>query len=109
MIACGRGSGALYTAVSVAFAAAFLGVRLGMGLPHSVWWWWDMYGFLADPSPDPRLNKWLLYYALGCNVILNSLNLLWGYKIASGIVKLATGGSRGITKKTPARAKASKD
>ena len=97
LIACGRAHGPLYAAVSVAFAAAFLGVRLGLGLPRSVRWWGDMLGLLA--AGDERASPALIYYALACNVVLNSLNLFWGYKIASGIVRLAGGGGAGGGKK----------
>ena len=94
LIACGKAEGRLYAAVSVLFAASFLGVRLGLGLPGSVRWWGDMLALLAAEPRDPRTNPALVYYALTCNVVLNSLNLLWGYKIVVGLVKLVAGKGR---------------
>ena len=94
LIACGKAEGTLYAVVSLLFAASFLGVRLGLGLPGSVRWWGDMLALLSAEPRDPRTRPGLVYYALACNVVLNSLNILWGYKIVVGLVKLIMGKGR---------------
>lgn len=95
LIACKRTEGAFFTAVSVGFAALFLGVRLGCGLPGSAKWWGESLTLLARHhagTADPRYRPAVTYYALAANVLLNSLNLFWAYKILSGLARLAGGG-----------------
>lgn len=84
MIQFGAGRGALYDLVQVAFALSFLGVRLGVGLPASFYWWLDMLDLLRSGKAH---STHICYFFLTANLLLNGLNLFWARGIVNKILR----------------------
>lgn len=63
------------------FGVTFLVMRIGIGVPTSLWWWTKVFHYVWDPKDDGP------HYLVGLfmigNIGLTFLNLLWSYKILS--------------------------
>ena len=91
--ACGMEKSAAYTAVSAAFAIVFLGVRWGFGLLDSARYIRDLVKLLfhsmrADGlGGEPRLRYCSVAITLPGIVLMNSMNLMWGFKVLKGLLR----------------------
>ena len=82
MLQLGVGKGRAFELVQLAFGLSFLGARLGMGIPASLYWWADMLALLRSGAAH---SVAICVFYLIANLVLNSLNILW----ASIIVRKA--------------------
>ena len=90
LLACKRTDSTLFRAVSVAFALSFLGVRWLIGMPGSAIWYVESYQLIR--AGHPLLRPRMLCTALALNLMLNVFNVMWGLKVAKGLVR-ALGGA----------------
>ena len=84
MLECGWSKGALYDAVQLAFAGLFLGVRIGVALPVSVWWWPQMLQLLRSGEVH---SYGVGVYFLVANLLLTGLNIFWAFLICKKATK----------------------
>jgi len=90
MIASKATDSTLYQVVQLLFCAAFLIIRIGLGVPMSILWWNDMID-LQESGRGARGGDAVMAFCLTANIVLNALNCLWAYKIVTGLIKLAQG------------------
>jgi len=79
LIACRLTHTRTFSCANVGFAAAFLIIRWGFGMPGSVFWWNDSIALLR--AGDPRLRPQVVFVTMAANLALNSLNVWWGSKV----------------------------
>ena len=91
MLECGWSKGALYDAVQLAFAGLFLGVRIGVALPVSVWWWPQMLQLLRSGEVH---SYGVGVYFLVANLLLTGLNIFWAFLICKKMAKAISGGKK---------------
>ena len=91
MLECGWSKGALYDAVQLAFAGLFLGVRIGVALPVSVWWWPQMLQLLRSGEVH---SYGVGVYFLVANLLLTGLNIFWAFLIVKKMAKAAGFGKK---------------
>ncbi|EOD36038.1 hypothetical protein EMIHUDRAFT_226886 [Emiliania huxleyi CCMP1516] len=89
LIACRLTHTRTFSCANVGFAAAFLIIRWGFGMPGSVFWWSDSIALLR--AGDPRLRPHVVFVTMAANLALNSLNVWWGSKVLAGVARLARG------------------
>ena len=89
----GRDSGRLFAAVQTTFGLTFIGVRLVVAIPASVYWWGDMLALLRSGTAH---SVPICIYYLAANILLNGLNVYWAILIVKKALRPKGASKRGM-------------
>ena len=76
--------GIAFELVQYTFAATFLVVRLGVGIPASYFWWQDMLTLVRSGQAH---SVGVCVYYLCANALLNVLNIYWAVAIVRKLMR----------------------